>query len=320
MASRGLLDQVKLIIPPLNGKLHKGQAGRVGVVGGSADYTGAPFFSAISALRVGADLSHVICEPGAGSVIKTYSPDLIVHPIIQEDSTPESVKSQMEGLLERLHIIVVGPGLGREERTQSIGRMAIEVAKAQEKYVVLDADGLWLIQNEPHLVKDYKRAILTPNVVEFKRLCDSMKVPKDSPPEELASRLAKAFGNVTIVQKGQQDIISNGERTEVVDIEGGLKRVGGQGDILSGTVGTFVAWGKNYEEQNLKGSNDSNLKLQDIPLLAAIGACHITRTASRLAFQKHGRGVLTSDMLVEIGPAYSELFGDLGEKGLKGNL
>lgn len=80
----------------------------------------------------------------------------------------------MEGLLDRLHIIVVGPGLGREERTQSIGRMAIEVAKAQEKYVVLDADGLWLIQNEPHLVKDYKRAILTPNVVEFKRLCDSM--------------------------------------------------------------------------------------------------------------------------------------------------
>lgn len=57
---------------------------------------------------------------------------------------------------------------------QSIGRVAIEVAKAQEKYVVLDADGLWLIQNEPHLVKDYKRAILTPNVVEFKRLCDSM--------------------------------------------------------------------------------------------------------------------------------------------------
>ncbi|KAG8891932.1 hypothetical protein FRC01_014442 [Tulasnella sp. 417] len=147
-----------------------------------------------------------------------------------------------------------------------------------------------------------------------------MKVPKDSPPEELASRLAKAFGNVTIVQKGQQDIISNGDRTEVVDIEGGLKRVGGQGDILSGTVGTFVAWGKNYEEQNLKNSNDSNLKLQDIPLLAAIGACQITRTASRLAFQKHGRGVLTSDMLVEIGPAYSELFGDLGEKGLKGNL
>ncbi|KAG8954629.1 hypothetical protein FRC04_011062 [Tulasnella sp. 424] len=320
MASKGLLDQVKLIIPPLNGKLHKGQAGRVGVVGGSADYTGAPFFSAISALRVGADLSHVICEPGAGNVIKTYSPDLIVHPIMQEDSTPESVKSQLEGLLQRLHIIVVGPGLGREERTQSMGRVAIEVAKAQEKYIVLDADGLWLIQNEPHLVKDYKRAILTPNVVEFKRLCDSMKVPKDSPPEQLASLLAKAFGNVTIIQKGQQDIISNGDRTEVVDVEGGLKRVGGQGDILSGTVGTFMAWGKSYEEQNLKGSNDSNMKLEDIPLLAAIGACNVTRTASRLAFQKHGRGVLTSDMLAEVGPAYAELFGDVGEKGLKGNL
>lgn len=80
----------------------------------------------------------------------------------------------MEGLISRLHVIVVGPGLGREERTQSIGRLALETAKAQEKYVVIDADGLWLIQNEPHLVQGYKRAVLTPNVVEFKRLCDSM--------------------------------------------------------------------------------------------------------------------------------------------------
>jgi len=320
MASKSLIDQVKQIIPPLTGKLHKGQAGRVGVVGGSADYTGAPFFSAVSALRVGADLSHVICEPRAGQVIKTYSPDLIVHPIIHDESTASSLKSQMEGILQRLHVIVIGPGLGREERTQSIGRLALETAKAQEKYVVLDADGLWLIQNEPHLVQGYKRAVLTPNVVEFKRLCDSMQIPKDSPPDQLAHLLSEAFGNVTILQKGASDIISNGNCVEVVEVQGGLKRVGGQGDILSGVVGTFLAWGKNYEEQHLKDSNDSNLKLQDIPLLAAIGGSHITRTASRIAFGKLGRGVLTSDMVGEVGEAYSELFGEHGEKGFKGNL
>lgn len=83
----------------------------------------------------------------------------------------------MEGLLERLHVVVIGPGLGREERTQSIGRLALQVAKSQDKYVVLDADGLWLIQNEPDLVKGYKRAVLTPNVVEFKRLCEAMVGP-----------------------------------------------------------------------------------------------------------------------------------------------
>lgn len=46
-------------------------AGRIGVLGGSGDYSGAPFFSAMGAMRFGADLAHVICEPGAGAVIKT---------------------------------------------------------------------------------------------------------------------------------------------------------------------------------------------------------------------------------------------------------
>lgn len=68
----------------------------------------------------------------------------------------------------------MGPGLGREERTQSIGRVAVEVARSQGKYIVIDADGLWLIQHEPNLIKGYERAVLTPNVVEFKRLCDAM--------------------------------------------------------------------------------------------------------------------------------------------------
>lgn len=45
--------------------------GRIGVLGGSGDYSGAPFFSAFGAMRFGADLAHVICEPEAGNVIKT---------------------------------------------------------------------------------------------------------------------------------------------------------------------------------------------------------------------------------------------------------
>lgn len=83
---RSVIQQIKQIIPPLNGTLHKGQSGRVGVLGGALDYTGAPFFAAISALRLGADLSHVICSPTASQAIKSYSPDLIVHPILREEA------------------------------------------------------------------------------------------------------------------------------------------------------------------------------------------------------------------------------------------
>nr|KAF6374703.1 NAD(P)HX dehydratase [Pipistrellus kuhlii] len=73
---------VKNIIPPLTSKKHKGQAGRIGIVGGCQEYTGAPYFAAISALKVGADLSHVFCTREAAPVIKSYSPELIVHPVL----------------------------------------------------------------------------------------------------------------------------------------------------------------------------------------------------------------------------------------------
>jgi ATP-dependent NAD(P)H-hydrate dehydratase len=67
----------------------------------------------------------------------------------------------------------------------------------------------------------------------------------------LAARLSESLGGVTILQKGSTDIISNDHATEEVDEPGGLKRVGGQGDILSGLVAAFLAWAKGYEDGGL---------------------------------------------------------------------
>lgn len=66
--------------------------------------------------------------------------------------------------------------------------------------------------------------------------------------------MSKKLNGVTILQKGQHDLITvyiaetREEKTVIVDSEGGLKRCGGQGDILSGLTGTMLAWGKNYEQ------------------------------------------------------------------------
>lgn len=81
----------------------------------------------------------------------------------------------------------------------------------------------------------------------------AQNIPKDAPADSLASRISRELGDIVILQKGAQDIISNGPRTEINDVEGGLKRCGGQGDILSGTVGTLLAWGKGYAEGGLDG-------------------------------------------------------------------
>lgn len=66
------------------GENYKGQHGKVGVVGGCREYTGAPYFAAQSALRVGADLSWVFCTQSAGPTVKSYSPELIVLPVLLE--------------------------------------------------------------------------------------------------------------------------------------------------------------------------------------------------------------------------------------------
>lgn len=97
-----LLRLSRTIVPKLSDCKHKGQYGRIGIVGGSLEYTGAPYFAAISALKVGADLAHVFCQKEAAVVIKSYSPELIVHPLLDAENAVELIAPW----LERLHVIV----------------------------------------------------------------------------------------------------------------------------------------------------------------------------------------------------------------------
>ncbi|KAF8075112.1 Ribokinase-like protein [Lyophyllum atratum] len=340
--SRQILEQLKQLIPPMNGSLHKGQSGRVGVLGGALDYTGAPFFAAMSALRFGADLSHVICSPVAAGAIKSYSPDLIVHPILRQELTSEQVKPELESLLTRLHVLIIGPGLGREPYMQSFAKLALSLARARGMFVVLDADALWLAGKDLSIIRGYRRAVMTPNVVEFKRLSEQVGIDPKTPDAERAGLVSRALGGVTILEKGGKDNISTdttGEAADLkesklegvdeekekiqetvqVDVEGGLKRCGGQGDILSGTVGTFLAWGKCYEEGAF-GDQSNKIPASRMPLLASIGGSMVTRTASRLAFRREGRGVVTQDMLPELGRAFAEVFGEDTQGKDKGRL
>ncbi|KAM7111370.1 ATP-dependent (S)-NAD(P)H-hydrate dehydratase isoform 3-T3 [Molossus nigricans] len=237
---------VRNIVPPLTTKKHKGQDGRIGIVGGCQEYTGAPYFAAISALKVGADLSHVFCTREAAPVIKSYSPELIVHPVLD---SPDAV-SEVEKWLPRLHALVVGPGLGRDDAL-------LENVKLRDP---LDSS-------------DRRGAVL---------------------------RLSQALGNVTVVQKGEQDVISDGKQVLECNLQGSNRRCGGQGDLLSGSLGVMVHWALHAGSEKTNGFS---------PLLvAAFGACSLTRQCNHQAFQKHGRSTTTTDMIAEVGPAFSRLF------------
>ncbi|XP_046581049.1 ATP-dependent (S)-NAD(P)H-hydrate dehydratase-like [Haliotis rubra] len=239
--SLGELQQmVKAVIPPLSYNRHKGQAGRVGVIGGCREYTGAPYYAAISSLRVGGDLATVFCTRDAATAIKSYNPELIVLPYLDEGNAVASVTA----VLPRLHSLVIGPGLGRDTAVLTTTTKIIEAAKGRNMPVVIDADGLFLVTDNPSVIKNYRKAILTPNKVEFGRLYEKVdaihtvvvdaihivvvdaihfvagmpfpllfveRKPNPENPVVSLKQLCQQLGNVTIVQKGEMDVISDGK-------------------------------------------------------------------------------------------------------------
>ena len=155
----------------------------------------------------------------------------------------------------------------------------LKAAREANMPFVIDADALQVVQQNPDLVKGYENAILTPNVVEFGRLCDALGIKDaggDGP--ERVETLARALEGVTIVQKGGNDYISNGTTTLVDDLKGGKKRSGGQGDTLTGSIATFLGWRKAYLD-GLWDVGEKKLDPKEMIGLAAFGGSAVTRVS-----------------------------------------
>lgn len=259
--------------------------------------------------------SHVICEPAAAQVIKTYSPVLMVHPYMRsektlaKDETLDRVADQVVAMLDRLHVVVIGPGLGRDKHMQETCARVISEARKRGIPFVLDADGLHLATTHPDLIQGCKECILTPNVVEFGRLAKSknMDMASDDATKQ-CEKLAEAFGGVTIIQKGTTDYISNGQHTLQSAGEGGLKRAGGQGDTLTGCLGTLLGYRKAYHER--LWDHDGSLSPAETLAIVAYGGSAITRECSRLAFKERGRSLQAGDLTEHVHEAFVSLVGE----------
>jgi len=330
-----LIKFTKQIIPPLLPSYYKGQCGKIAIIGGCEDYTGAPFFSAHAAATLGCDLTHVICEHSAATVIKSYSPDLMVHPYLKDSSALEqyiiTTGSKLESLneksfqtkyikekvmpkiitiLDRIQAVVVGPGFGRDPVMLLTLEFILNEIKARHLPVILDADALYLVSQKPDVIKGYENAILTPNIVEYRRICKAVNV-KDSDNTKEVHLLSKAM-NVTVLQKGNKDLIVCGDEEIVDDETGSSKRVGGQGDSLTGLISTFLAWGYSAYKGNIwpeAKSSSPQFTNQQIRMLACYGGSLLTKKSAKKAFAKYGRSMQTSDLHKYILESYNETFG-----------
>lgn len=312
MSHKEILQLAKTaVIPPLKPEFHKGQCGRVCVIGGCEDYTGAPYFSAHSAALFGADLTHVMCELNAAPVIKSYSPNLMVHPYLRETGVGETPFDKIQGLLDRMHVCVVGPGLGRDQQMlESVVKILEYLATKHkgETPVVLDADGLFLVSDETYsrkvcdLLRSFKpgRVVLTPNVVEFKRIIERLGVKSG---EDVAREL-----QCVVVQKGGDDQIWYDGGVVKCSSPGSNKRVGGQGDTLTGVIATMLAFSRATHDFKIWEPSKKIEWMQMVVASCYVGSA-ITRECSHMAFERHGRAMQTTDVNDRVGDAYDALLG-----------
>ncbi|XP_069904676.1 ATP-dependent (S)-NAD(P)H-hydrate dehydratase isoform X6 [Oryctolagus cuniculus] len=254
-------------------------------------------------LYQGGRARHQVLQPGAHRA-PSPPPSLpcLRAPFFPLSSDSPAAVQEVQKWLPRLHALVVGPGLGRDEQLLGSVQGILEASKATGIPIVIDADGLWLVAQQPTLVQGYHKAILTPNHVEFGRLYEAVfGGPVDSEDQgDAVLKLSQALGNVTVVQKGARDVISDGQQVLVCSREGSGRRCGGQGDLLSGSLGVLAHWALLAGPERTHGPSPL--------LLAAFGACSLTRQCNQQAFRKHGRSTTTTDMIAEIGAAFRELF------------
>ena len=305
------LNQLRRIIPALTSQVHKGQMGRVGIVGGSVDFTGAPYYAGSASLKFGGDLSYIFCAKQAAIPIKSYSPELMVTPFYDDDDllseSEEEIAKRITDFIPRLHSLVMGPGLGRKEKVLSVVKTICERARDASLPLVLDADALYMLSQSAdnlNIVKGYAKCILTPNKMEFERLLHTSKlsVPEEASAADKLAALAEYMQGPTIVLKGVSDLVGSSGSDGVVVYEvmetGSMRRSGGQGDVLAGCLGTALHWAFLASNDNNSDSDSSNKCVQ-----AAFLASIVTKMASEAAFREHHRSMTTPDLLAEIGTA-----------------
>ena len=307
----GKAEAISKCFLPLHHTNHKGSAGRIVVLGGSARYTGAPYYAAMACLRTGADLVTVCTAQEAALPLKCYSPELMVQAVYRaadfdrlarNDTTvsPEQaavwMRDMVDGVMaccERAHCLILGPGMGRCPAVMKAVAEIIWRARGQNLYMVLDADALFLLAQPEYrnLLQGYDKVVLTPNLMEYKRL------------HQMATTDDDDLESVVIVQKGHEDHIRVNDTTLLTCAEvGGLKRSGGIGDVLAGVLGTMVSWHKILVE----GRTETVATTIDLPLTCWT-ACCLVKQATRRAFLNKRRAMSATDVLSELGASLDEM-------------
>ncbi|QYC11342.1 NAD(P)H-hydrate dehydratase [Brevundimonas nasdae] len=215
-------------LPWPDAQTHKHTRGRLGVVSGRANQTGAARLAARAGLRAGAGLVRIFCPPDAASVIAPSIQAVMLTPF----ASAESLAREVEGM----DAMIIGPAAGLDDAT--IGN--IHVLAQSGAALVIDADGLTIFKGraaELFAILD-RDDILTPHEGEFERLFPGYLAKGRVEAAQDAARRAQAV----VVLKGAQTVIASPDGRARINInDSPWLATAGSGDVLAGVIGGLLA-------------------------------------------------------------------------------
>jgi NAD(P)H-hydrate epimerase len=258
-------------LPRLAPTMHKGDRGRVTVVGGASGMTGAALHAARAALAAGAGLVKLVAARETLEAARASLPDVLT---VESLLGPE-LEPQVAEALEWADALVIGPGLGREAPR---ARFLAAALKGPARPTVLDADALTLYDG-----KAERPLVFTPHLGEFRTLAGDQLA--DAAANDRWAAAAKAAQKLRgcVLLKGVPTVIADVRGPALVAASGnpGLA-TGGSGDLLAGFVGAFLARGLPPSEA------------------AALGAHALGRAAELGARQWTARSLRPADVLAAL--------------------
>lgn len=269
-------ERVRAALPARPAGAHKGTFGRVLVVAGSLNYTGAPYLAAMAAYRVGAGLVTLSPPRTIYPILAARTAEVTFLPLPETEvgAIGEGAIKVLAEVLGRYQVLVLGCGLGQEAGTVAFVRRLLHVRErpqtglgflpriGEEEDVewplpplVIDADALNALAGVPEWWKYLApgSAVLTPHPGEMARLLGA------SQEEVLASRIAvaqraAATWRQLVVFKGAYTVVAHPDGTVWVNpVATPALATAGTGDVLAGAIGGFVAQGVPLWEAALLG-------------------------------------------------------------------
>ena len=254
---------------------HKGECGRILVVGGDQGMGGAGLLASEAALRTGAGLVFwATRQMHLGAAIARC-------PEVQARAVEHG--NELDALLEAVDVVVLGPGLGRS----AWGQQMFQRVLAFSGPVVADADALNLIAASPDGLSGHDNWILTPHPGEAARLLGGSTADIEADRYSAVRSLSGRYGNTCVLKGAGTLVASAGSATAVVAGGNCGMASAGMGDVLSGVLGALLG-------QKLT------------PHQAAITGCALHARAGDIAVRRHGAmGMLAQDVIAALGVAVS---------------